>query len=84
MSTQDLDLLTAMEQAEVFEALPTGKHLESNPLTPFSVQNPAAKPLTLPDQLQKRSSDFWSSIGHFLTLMMARLIRPRKSIPARC
>ena len=67
-STQDLDLLTAVKRLEVFEALVTGEHLEANPLAPFSVQEPAAKPLTLPDQLQKRLSDFWDSIGHFLTL----------------
>lgn len=67
-ATQDFDLVASAKRLEAFEALVTGEHLETNPLAQSPVREPAANPPTLPDQLLQRSLDFWSSIGHFLTL----------------
>ncbi|KAL2005835.1 hypothetical protein VTN00DRAFT_10328 [Thermoascus crustaceus] len=65
---QDFDLIAAAKRLDVFEALVTGEHLETNPLAQSPLREPAANPPSLPDQLLQRSLDFWSSIGHFLTL----------------
>lgn len=64
----DYDLACSSARLDVIEALITGEHLESNPLSQFPVREPAANPPSLPDQLVQRSLDFWSTIGHFLTL----------------
>ena len=64
----DYDLTCASTRLDVVEALITGEHLESNPLSQFPAREPAANPPSLPDQLLQRALDFWSSIGHFLTL----------------
>ncbi|EAW10617.1 putative C6 finger domain protein [Aspergillus clavatus NRRL 1] len=65
---QDFDLLATASRLDVIEAMITGEHLDRNPLAQFPNREPAASPPTLPDQLMQRSLDFWSSIGHFLTL----------------
>ncbi|RLM00442.1 hypothetical protein CFD26_104494 [Aspergillus turcosus] len=65
---KDFELLATSSRLDVIEALITGEHLERNPLAQWPVPEPAADPPTLPDQLMRRALDFWSSIGHFLTL----------------
>lgn len=64
----DYDLATASVRLDAIEALITGEHTESNPLSHYPAREPAANPSTLPDQLVQRSLDFWSTVGHFLTL----------------
>ncbi|KAI2818700.1 hypothetical protein CBS115989_4962 [Aspergillus niger] len=64
----EYDLLAAAKRLDVIESMITGEHLDSNPLAQFPTREPAANPPLLPDQLTQRSLDFWSSIGHFLTL----------------
>ncbi|KAH1490032.1 hypothetical protein LV164_000211 [Aspergillus fumigatus] len=65
---KDFELLATASRLDVIEALITGEHMERNPLAQWPVPEPAADPPTLPDQLMRRALDFWSSIGHFLTL----------------
>lgn len=65
---QDYDLMIASSRLNVIEALITGEHLDSNPLAHTPPRQPPANPPTLPDQLAQRSLDFWSAVGHFLTL----------------
>lgn len=65
---QDFDLLAAAKRLDVIEALLTGDHLETNPLSQFPVRQPAADPPALSVQITQRSLDFWSCVGHFLTL----------------
>ncbi|KAL2809914.1 hypothetical protein BJX63DRAFT_434773 [Aspergillus granulosus] len=67
-SQQDYDLLAASKRLDVIEAMITGDHLDSNPLSQFPKREPAADPPTMPDQLMQRQLDFWSAIGYFLTL----------------
>ncbi|KAL4798581.1 hypothetical protein BDV19DRAFT_376786 [Aspergillus venezuelensis] len=67
-SQQDYDLLATSKRLDVIEAMITGDHLDSNPLAQFPTREPAANPPSLPDQLTQRQLDFWSAIGHFLTL----------------
>ncbi|KAL4913690.1 hypothetical protein BDW62DRAFT_214063 [Aspergillus aurantiobrunneus] len=67
-SQQDYDLLATSKRLDVIEAVITGDHLDSNPLAQFPTREPAANPPSLPDQLTQRQLDFWSAIGHFLTL----------------
>ncbi|KAL4881991.1 hypothetical protein BJY04DRAFT_207180 [Aspergillus karnatakaensis] len=67
-SQQDYDLLATSKRLDVIEAMITGDHLDSNPLSQFPTREPAANPPTLPDQLTQRQLDFWSAIGYFLTL----------------
>jgi hypothetical protein len=67
-SQQDYDLLVATKRLDVIEAMITGDHLDSNPLSQFPTREPAADPPTMPDQLTRRQLDFWSAIGFFLTL----------------
>ncbi|KAL6233179.1 hypothetical protein BDW75DRAFT_232212 [Aspergillus navahoensis] len=67
-SQPDYDLLATSKRLDVIEAMITGDHLDSNPLAQFPTRQPAAKPPSLPDQLMQRQLDFWSAIGHFLTL----------------
>ncbi|KAL4932141.1 putative C6 finger domain protein [Aspergillus undulatus] len=67
-SQQDYDLLATSKRLDVIEAMITGDHLDSNPLSQFPTRAPAADPPSLPDQLMQRQLDFWSAIGHFLTL----------------
>ncbi|KAL2841787.1 hypothetical protein BJX68DRAFT_169162 [Aspergillus pseudodeflectus] len=67
-SQQDYDLLVATKRLDVIEAMITGDHLDSNPLSQFPAREPAADPPTMPDQLVRRQLDFWSAIGFFLTL----------------
>ncbi|KAL5363171.1 hypothetical protein BJX96DRAFT_113278 [Aspergillus floccosus] len=64
----EYDLLASSKRLDVIEAMITGEHLESNPLAQFPPREPAANPPSLSDQLTQRSLDFWSCIGHFLTL----------------
>ncbi|PWY80590.1 hypothetical protein BO70DRAFT_46024 [Aspergillus heteromorphus CBS 117.55] len=64
----EYDLVVAAKRLDVVEAMITGEYLEINPLAQFPNREPAANPPTLPDQLTQRSLDFWSAIGHFLTL----------------
>ncbi|KAL5337928.1 hypothetical protein BJX70DRAFT_388943 [Aspergillus crustosus] len=65
---QDYDLLATSKRLDVIEAMITGDHLDSNPLAQFPTREPAANPPTLPDQLTQRQLDFWTAVGHFLTL----------------
>lgn len=65
---QDYDLLAASKRLDVIESLITGEHLDSNPLAQFPPRETPSNPPSLPDQLMQRSLDFWSAIGHFLTL----------------
>ncbi|KAL2869874.1 putative C6 finger domain protein [Aspergillus lucknowensis] len=65
---QDYDLLATSKRLDVIEAMITGDHLDSNPLSQFPTREPAANPPTLGDQLTQRQLDFWSAIGYFLTL----------------
>lgn len=65
---QDFDLLAASKRLDVLEALLTGDYVETNPLAQFPVRQPAADPPALTVQITQRSLDFWSCIGHFLTL----------------
>lgn len=65
---QDYDLMATSARLNVIEALITGEHLESNPLANFPPRQPASNPPTLQDQLAQRSLEFWSTVGHFLTL----------------
>ncbi|KAL4763048.1 putative C6 finger domain protein [Aspergillus foveolatus] len=67
-SQPDYDLLATSKRLDVIEAMITGDHLDSNPLAQFPTRQPAANPPSLPDQLMQRQLDFWSAIGHFLTL----------------
>ncbi len=67
-SQQDYDLLATSKRLDLIEAMITGDHLDSNPLAQFPTREPAANPPSLPDQLTQRQLDFWSAIGHFLTL----------------
>ncbi|KAL4867773.1 hypothetical protein BDV12DRAFT_186456 [Aspergillus spectabilis] len=67
-SQQDYDLLATSKRLDVIEAMITGDHFDSNPLSQFPTREPAANPPTLPDQLTQRQLDFWSAIGYFLTL----------------
>ncbi|KAL4972527.1 hypothetical protein BDW66DRAFT_162801 [Aspergillus desertorum] len=67
-SNPDYDLLATSKRLDVIEAMITGDHLDSNPLAQFPTRQPAANPPSLPDQLMQRQLDFWSAIGHFLTL----------------
>ncbi|KAL2840580.1 hypothetical protein BJY01DRAFT_236697 [Aspergillus pseudoustus] len=67
-SQQDYDLLAASKRLDVIEAMITGDHVDSNPLSQFPKREPAANPPTMPDQLIQRQLDFWSAIGYFLTL----------------
>ncbi|KAL4892136.1 hypothetical protein BDV59DRAFT_58119 [Aspergillus ambiguus] len=64
----EYDLLASSKRLDVIEAMITGEHLESNPLAQFPPREPAATPPSLSDQLTQRSLDFWSCVGHFLTL----------------
>ena len=64
----DNDLTTAATRLDVIEALITGEHTDSNLLSQYPVREPAANPPSFPDQIVQRSLDFWSTIGHFLTL----------------
>lgn len=63
---QDYDLMVASSRLNVIEALITGDHLDTNPLAQFPP--PPANSPNLPDQLAQRSFEFWSAVGHFLTL----------------
>ncbi|KAA8648634.1 putative C6 finger domain protein [Aspergillus tanneri] len=65
---QDYDLLASSKRLDVIEAMITGEHLDSNPLAQFPPRETPANPPSLADQLAQRSLDFWSAIGHFLTL----------------
>ncbi|KAI9932958.1 hypothetical protein MW887_009210 [Aspergillus wentii] len=65
---QDYDLLVASTRLDVIESLITGEHLDSNPLAQFAAREPSSNPPSLPDQLLQRALDFWSALGHFLTL----------------
>lgn len=65
---QDYDLLASSKRLDVIEAMITGEHLDSNPLAQFPARETPANPPSLTDQLSQRSIDFWSAIGHFLTL----------------
>ncbi|OOF95797.1 hypothetical protein ASPCADRAFT_47975 [Aspergillus carbonarius ITEM 5010] len=64
----EYDLLAAAKRLDVIEAMITGEYLDANPLGQFPSREPAATPPSLPDQLMQRSLDFWTAIGHFLTL----------------
>ena len=64
----DYELTVASARLDVIEALITGEHMENNPLEQFPIREPAANPPTFPDQIMQRVLDFWSSIGHYLTL----------------
>ncbi|PYI18634.1 hypothetical protein BO99DRAFT_334874 [Aspergillus violaceofuscus CBS 115571] len=64
----EYDLLASAKRLDVIEAMITGEHLDSNPLSQFPTREPAANPPSLPDQLTQRSLDFWSAVGYFLTL----------------
>ena len=61
----DSVLVTASARLHIVEALITGDHMERNPLEQSPVREPA---LSFSDQIVQRSLDFWSSIGHYLTL----------------
>ena len=63
---QNYDLMIAASRLSVIEALITGDHLDTNPLAQFPP--PPANSTTLPDKLAQRSFEFWSTVGHFLTL----------------
>ncbi|KAF7589674.1 hypothetical protein BBP40_003966 [Aspergillus hancockii] len=65
---QDYDLLASSKRLDLIESMITGEHLDSNPLAHFSPREPPSNPPSLSDQLTQRSLDFWSAIGHFLTL----------------
>ncbi|KAE8375154.1 hypothetical protein BDV26DRAFT_268527 [Aspergillus bertholletiae] len=65
---QDYDLLASSKRLDVIEAMITGEHLDSNPLAQFPPKETPTNPPCLSDQLAQRSLDFWSAIGHFLTL----------------
>ncbi|KNG88955.1 hypothetical protein ANOM_002216 [Aspergillus nomiae NRRL 13137] len=65
---QDYDLLAASKRLDVIEAMITGEHLDSNPLAQFPPRETPTNPPGLSDQLAQRSLDFWSAVGHFLTL----------------
>ncbi|KAB8258249.1 hypothetical protein BDV32DRAFT_126074 [Aspergillus pseudonomiae] len=65
---QDYDLLAASKRLDVIEAMITGEHLDSNPLAQFPPRETPTNPPCLSDQLAQRSLDFWSAVGHFLTL----------------
>ncbi|PYH45943.1 putative C6 finger domain protein [Aspergillus saccharolyticus JOP 1030-1] len=64
----EYDLLASAKRLDVIEAMITGEHLDSNPLSVFPTREPAANPPSMPDQLTQRSLDFWSAVGYFLTL----------------
>ncbi|PYI12483.1 C6 finger domain protein [Aspergillus sclerotiicarbonarius CBS 121057] len=64
----EYDLLAAAKRLDVIEAMVTGEYVDANPLGQFPAREPATTPPSLPDQLVQRSLDFWTSIGHFLTL----------------
>ncbi|GAD94587.1 C6 finger domain protein, putative [Paecilomyces variotii No. 5] len=67
-ASQDPELITAAKRLNVFEALVTGEYLEINPLTQPMVQQPPPNATSLTLQLHQRAVDFWSAVGHFLTL----------------
>ncbi|OGM49116.1 C6 finger domain protein [Aspergillus bombycis] len=65
---QDYDLLASSKRLDVIESMITGEHVDSNPLAQFPARETPTNPPCLSDQLAQRSLDFWSAIGHFLTL----------------
>lgn len=67
-ASQDPELITAAKRLDVFEALVTGEYLDINPLAQPIVQQPPPNTSSLALQLHQRAVDFWSAVGHFLTL----------------
>ena len=66
-SEPDYELATASARLDVLEALITGDHMESNVLEKSIPLDSANSPNFLL-RMRQRILDFWSSIGHYLTL----------------
>ncbi|OJD15574.1 transcriptional regulatory protein moc3 [Emergomyces pasteurianus Ep9510] len=68
--TTDVELLYAVKRLAVFEALITGSHLETNPvsLDSYPECDPAHRLPGIGNQIKAREIDFWESVGRYLTV----------------
>ncbi|PGH30229.1 hypothetical protein GX50_06987 [[Emmonsia] crescens] len=69
-NTTDVELLYAVKRLAVFEALITGSHLETNPvsLDSYPECDPAHRLPGIGNQIKAREVDFWESVGRYLTI----------------